>query len=44
MVVIHHYDGQERVSRPYVELCDQSHDYVVLAHELSHVIGKLGDE
>ena len=44
LVVIHNYDCQESVQKPYVELCKYSHNYVVLAHELGHVIGRLDDE
>jgi len=44
LIVIHNYDGQESVIKPYVELYKYSHNYVVLAHELGHKIGKLDDE
>ncbi|MFZ2937579.1 MAG: M64 family metallopeptidase, partial [Candidatus Omnitrophota bacterium] len=44
LIVIHNYDGQESVNKPYVELYKYSHNYVVLAHELGHKIGKLDDE
>lgn len=44
LVVIHNYEGQESVVNPYIDLYTGSHDYVVLAHELGHVIGKLDDE
>lgn len=44
LIVLHNYDGQESVVKPYIELYKSSHKYVVLAHELGHVIGKLDDE
>jgi hypothetical protein len=44
LVVLHNYDGQESVKKPYIELFKYSHNYVALAHELGHKIGKLDDE
>jgi hypothetical protein len=44
LVVIHNYDGQESVQKPYIELYKYSNNYFVLGHELGHTIGKLDDE
>lgn len=43
LIILHNYDGQEAANK-YVELYKYSHNYVVLAHELGHMIGKLADE
>jgi hypothetical protein len=44
VVVIHNKYGQEEQHRGYAELVTNSHNYVVLAHELGHLIGYLADE
>ena len=43
LIVLHNYDCQERTGSR-VDLCKYSNNYVVLAHELGHFIGGLGDE
>ncbi|MEW6378716.1 MAG: M64 family metallopeptidase [bacterium] len=44
LIVLHNYDGQESYGQSSVHLYKYSSSYVVLAHELGHVIGKLDDE
>jgi len=44
LVILHNYDGQESCGQALAELYKYSSSYVVLAHELGHVIGKLDDE
>ncbi len=45
LIIIHNYNDQEGVRYPnIVDLYIYSHNYVVIAHELGHIIGKLDDE
>ncbi|MFZ5955570.1 MAG: putative Ig domain-containing protein [Nanoarchaeota archaeon] len=45
IIVLHNYHSDyETYNGNRIDLFKNSHNYVVLAHELGHVIGKLGDE